>query len=91
MLNILAGLLSLGWVICWVIVLIKLFKEGGVLQGILGFICGLWTFIWGWMNSGRLNLKTIMLIWTVIWILLVILGATGNLNFQFGTPPATTP
>ena len=89
--QILGGLLGLGWLICWIIVLIKQFKEGGVVQGILGLICGLWAFIWGWLNSGRLNLRTIMLIWTVIWVLLFILGATGQLNFQIGTPPATAP
>jgi hypothetical protein len=31
------------------------------LKGILGVFCGLYAFIWGWMNAGRLGLKNIML------------------------------
>ena len=37
-------------VVCWIIVLIRMFKESAV-KGILGLICGLYAFIWGWMNS----------------------------------------
>ena len=44
-------LLSLGCLVCFIIVLIKLFQNEGVLKGILGLICGLYTFIWGWMNA----------------------------------------
>jgi hypothetical protein len=30
--------------------LVKLFQQKGALHGILGLICMLYTFIWGWMN-----------------------------------------
>ena len=62
----LAALCGLGSLICLIIVLVKLFQEEGVGQGILGLICGIYTFIWGWQNVKRLNIKTIMLIWTVL-------------------------
>ena len=47
-------------------VLIKLFQKEGLLKGILGLICMLYTFIWGWMNikNESLKLKNLMYIWT---------------------------
>ena len=42
MLGILGLLLWLGCVICFIIVLIKMFQNAGVLHGILGLICGLY-------------------------------------------------
>ncbi len=59
-------LCELGGFVCFVIVLIKLFQQKGVLHGILGIICFLYTFIWGWMEATRLNLKVVMLIWTAL-------------------------
>jgi len=41
----------LGSLACWVIVLVKMFKTEKPLIGILGILCSLWAFIWGWMNS----------------------------------------
>lgn len=59
---------------CWIFILIKMFKtESGPLQGIIGILCGLWAFIWGWMNAGKLGVQKIMLIWTVA-ILVSIVG-----------------
>jgi hypothetical protein len=70
---------ALGSLICFIIVLIKMFQNAGVLQGILGLICSIWCFIWGWMNAGKLGIKNIMLIWTVLWVLCVVLGiASGS-------------
>jgi hypothetical protein len=76
----LLGLINLA---CLVFVVIKLFKEKGVLHGILGILCGLYTFIWGWQNAGRLGIKNIMLIWTAVFVAnialsaLVMVGAAG--------------
>lgn len=47
-----------------IVVLIHLFKREGVLKGILGIICMLYTFIWGWMHVKEENLKNVMYIWT---------------------------
>ncbi len=80
-------LMSLGCLVCFIIVLIKLFQNEGALKGILGLICGLYTFIWGWMNATRLNIKTIMMAWTVLLILAIIINMmTGGFNYSVGTP-----
>jgi hypothetical protein len=65
-------------VVCWIIVLIRMFKESA-LKGILGIICGLYAFIWGWMNSAA-GLKNIMLIWTLATVLGFVGGAIGGFS-----------
>lgn len=86
MLSLLAMLMSLGSLICFIIVLVKMFQTAGVLQGILGLICGLWCFIWGWTNAGKLGIKNLMMIWTVLLILCIVLNvAGGGFNYSFGT------
>jgi len=72
--QILAQLIGLGSLVCFVLVVIKLFQQKGVLHGILGILCGLYTFIWGWMESGRLGIKNIMMIWTVLLIVGIVLN-----------------
>ena len=86
MIQLLSALMSLGALICFIIVLIKLFKTEGALLGILGLICGLWTFIWGWMNAGKLGIKNIMMIWTLLILLSIVLNvAGGGFNYSFST------
>lgn len=85
--GILGMICSLGSLICFIIVLVKMFQTAGPLQGILGLICGLWCFIWGWMNAGKLGIKNIMLIWTVLIVLAGVFNvAGGGFNYKFGTP-----
>ena len=74
MLHILALVCSIISIVCWIIMLMPLFKEKGALHGILGIICGIYTFIWGWMNAGRLGKKNIMMIWTIALIAGIILN-----------------
>jgi hypothetical protein len=86
MVGILSMLIGLGWLICFIIVLIKQFQDAGVVHGIIGIVtCGIWTFIWGWMNASRLNLKTIMMIWTLLIIVRICL------IFVFGAGMMMTP
>jgi hypothetical protein len=66
--------LSIASIVCLIIVVIKLFQEKGPLHGILGIICGLYTFIWGWMNVDRLGIRNIMLIWTGVIVLSIVLN-----------------
>lgn len=73
--NFWGGLLGLAVVVCYVIVLIKLFKDKGPLHGVLGLLCGLYAFIWGWMNAFRQNLLFVMIAWT----LLILLSGFVNL------------
>jgi hypothetical protein len=88
MLSILALVLSIGSFICFIMVLIKQFQEGGAVHGIIGIItCGIWTLIWGWMNAGRLNIKNLMMIWTLLIVVCIILNVvSGGFHFSVGTP-----
>jgi len=84
--QIIGMLLSLLSFICFIVVIIKQFQNAGVVHGIIGIItCGIWTFIWGWMNAGKLNIKNIMLIWTLLIVVSIII------NFMFGTMYAFSP
>ena len=91
MLSILAMIASVGYLICLIMVLIKQFQNGGVVHGIIGIVtCGLWTFMWGWMNASSLNIKNIMMIWTLLFIICVTLNImSGGFHYSWGTP--TTP
>jgi hypothetical protein len=87
---VLGTVLVLACVILQIIVLIKLFQNEGALKGILGLICGLYTFIWGWMNANKLNIKNLMIIWTILLIVTLVVNAmTGG--FSYGTLPTNTP
>ena len=70
----LAGIVCL---ICWILVLIKMFPAEGPLKGILAIICGLYAFIWGWMNAAKFNLRNIMLAWTIAIIVSVVMSFMG--------------
>ena len=65
---IIVGIISIAVVIvnlvCLIIVLTKLFPKEGVGMGILGIICGLYTFIWGWQNANSENIKNVMIVWS---------------------------
>lgn len=77
-LGLLGMLCGIGNLICFIMVLIKLFNAKGPLHGILGFFCGIYTFIWGWMNVDQNQNKNIMLAWTgtiVAGIVFNILGS----------------
>lgn len=91
MLGILAMVLSLASFICFILVLIKQFQDGGALHGIIGIVtCGIWTFIWGWMNATRLNIKNIMMIWSLLIVVCIILNVlSGGFSYSFGSPVAT--
>ena len=74
--GILYGAGILGSLVCWIMVLVKMFKtEQSPLQGIIGIFCSLWAYIWGWMNSTKLGIKNIMLIWTAAIISAAIGGS----------------
>jgi hypothetical protein len=72
-LSILSGLIGLVDLAIFIVVLIKLFQKEGTLKGILGLICALYTFIWGWMHSKELNIRNIMLIWSALIVVNLIL------------------
>lgn len=61
-------------------VLVRLFQREGVLKGILGLICMLYTFVWGWMHAKEENLTKFMWAWTGLWALGVILNIVSAFN-----------
>jgi hypothetical protein len=63
--------------VCWIMVLLKMFPQEGVLKGILAIICGLYAFVWGWMNAAKFNLRNIMIIWTIAILVSVLLSFMG--------------
>jgi tetratricopeptide (TPR) repeat protein len=67
---IIAGVLAVVQIILFIIfivMLVKQFKHGGVLHGLIGFItCGFWTFIWGWIKCRSFELTKIMIVWTIL-------------------------
>ena len=86
---ILLMLVELAAFVCFILILIKQFQTAGALHGIIGIItCGIWTFIWGWMNASTLNIKNIMMAWT----LLIVVGIAINVMFgSFYAMPGTLP
>lgn len=77
---------SVGGFLAWIagiVVLVKLFQNGGLVKGLIGLVtCNIYTFIWGWMNIGKeeLKLKTWMYIWTACAVLGVILTLVGAMS-----------
>ncbi len=71
--------------ICFIKVLIALFKNAGVGLGILGIFCQIFAFVWGWVKSGALNLKTTMIIWTLSTV--GIIALQGVIMASFFTNP----
>ena len=71
-------LISIATLVLFIIVLVKLFQEKGVGLGILGLICALYTFIWGWQNHKKLGITGIMTAWTI----LIIIGFIINLMIR---------
>lgn len=66
------AILQITSIIIFFIVLIKLFKTEGALKGILGFLCGLYTFIWGWLKHKELQMTKLMAVWSIILIIFMV-------------------
>lgn len=70
----------------FIIVLVKLFKNEGVLKGILGFFFGIYAFIWGWIKHKDLDLTKVMVLWSVFTVasivMVPIIMASGTMEFM---------
>ena len=66
------AILQITLIVIFFIVLIKLFKTEGALKGILGFLCGLYTFIWGWLKHRELQMTKLMTVWSVIIVIFMV-------------------
>ena len=76
-----AGLASM---VCWILVLIKIFKQAGIGLGILGIICPLFVLIFGWIKSKEWGIQEIMLIWTILLIVGIVLNVMVTLSRSGG-------
>lgn len=72
---------SLAWLVCFILVLVKMFQAGmtglGITCALLILACGigfLVTFIMGWVKVEQLKAKNIMLVWTGLVVLNIIMN-----------------
>ena len=69
---------GIGSLVCWILTLIKMFQNDNIGLAILGIICPLWAFIWGWINAKKHGHQKIMMIWTACWVLGMIFNIAGG-------------
>jgi hypothetical protein len=80
----LQAIVGIAWLVCFIMVLIKMFQQG---QTGLGIACivlvfcvgigGLIAFIFGWINAQKWGIKNIMMAWTACWVIAIILNIAG--------------
>ena len=63
--------------IAFILVLIKMFKNEGVFKGILGFIIGIYAFVWGWTKHKKLQLTKLMLVWSISIVAQIVITIMG--------------
>jgi hypothetical protein len=81
LLSLLSIVTGIGSLVCLILVLTKLFPEKGIVWGIFGIICGIYTFIWGWQNAERLGIQQTMQLWTGFVIASVIINVLVSAMF----------
>lgn len=75
LLSLLSSIIYIVSLACYIMVLIKLFDNKGVGWGIFGILCGMYVFIWGWLNATRLGMQKLMLIWSISLVISILLSA----------------
>lgn len=80
-----AGLLFIITLVCWILVLIRLFQTGrtGVaIASLLLSLCGigpLVALIYGWLHVDELRVRNIVYLWTACLAAGIILGCAGGI------------
>lgn len=72
---IVSGLLlvcGIGSLVCWIMVLVNIFRDN-IGLGILGLICGLFAFIYGWVKVQEYGIKKVMIWWTIFFVGAIVL------------------
>lgn len=92
LLTLLSFIGGIGFLVCFILVLVKMFQDGQTGLGIacivlvlcagIGFLVA---FIIGWINHAKWNIKNLMLAWTALWVALLVLN---GLRFAMGMGPA---
>jgi hypothetical protein len=83
--SVLSGVLGIISLVCWILVLIKMFQNGAIgpaIASIVLILCGigpLVALIYGWIKADEWGIRNIMLIWTVCILLSIVVGIGGQL------------
>ena len=70
--SILTGIFGLGTFVCAIYLLYLLAKEKGGAHAVLGFFFPPYPYVWGWIQSRRLEIVDVMIFWTVVSLAVVI-------------------
>ena len=87
--QILSGVGVIISLVCFIIVLVKMFQNGKTGLGILCIVlvcCGvgeLVAFIYGWIKAADWNIRNVMIAFTIGWILMIVGGAMNPGQFQY--------
>jgi hypothetical protein len=85
----LSAVVGLVSIVCWILVLVKMFQNGQTGLGIVSICCGIIAFIVGWMNASQWGIKNVMMIWTAMILLGIILNIAAA-AMGFSMMPSTT-
>lgn len=77
LMSVLMGLSGIVSLVCWIMVLIRIFKEN-IGLGILGIFCGIFAFIYGWVKVKQYNIKNVMVAWTVALLVMILAQMMGG-------------
>jgi hypothetical protein len=100
MLQVLQGAVGLGVLVCHIMVIVKMFQNGKSGLGIVTILTtccgigGLISLIYGWIKADAWNIKTLMIAFTVLWILAIVLGIVNPVQIdmsQFQQPQPLPP
>jgi hypothetical protein len=64
--------------VCWIIVLIQIFKRQHIALGVIGILCPIVAFVYGWIKAREWAIMNIMLAWTACIVLQILIGAIGG-------------
>ena len=79
---------GIGSLVCFVMVLMQMFKRGQTGLGIacIVLLCcgigGLIAFVYGWIKNSEWGLRNVMIVWTICFILGIIGGAMNPIDFS---------
>ena len=78
-------LLAVVNIVCWIMVLIQIFKHQQIALGIIGIICGIVAFVYGWVKANEWGIRNVMLAWTgsiVAQIIVAMIAGPSNFGVR---------
>ena len=78
-------LLAVVNIVCWIMVLIQIFKHQQIALGIIGIICGIVAFVYGWVKASEWGIRNVMLAWTgsiVAQIIVAMIAGPSNFGVR---------